>query len=649
MKICFGHSIGMGAVLLLVILVAPSFSQDTTRVALLHFERIGGDISYTYLEQAIPQTLKGYLNRSKKIDVSAEVLDETRLAQILPDSAATAKLKGFLEDQVLTDFLSHIRSRYSYLVMGRFWEYGQMVVVEGQVLDCRTGKTDFSVQADESTSKGGEKKFIRIEEFLAWKLLNEIETNLGQRIRIGIINFKMTGGDTSRFKFLEESIPTMLGTGLAVSRKLKLMEMKQRSELLEEIVKSKTERGIFDLTTALRIGHQINANYLIMGEFWHYKDRIRIDARCVNIETGEIILGEAINLENIEIDKVSDRINALAAQIRITIEKDVLSRGKPSKAIAVVSFPPFPDNRNNKLQTSHIRKTISRKLRLVPELRVKEDPEKIDRYLDTAEDRMKICSDLGVSTLLTLEFENYSDERIILDAEVYDFENPTSNSYATTKEGNFKELDDLVNQIVFEFLNSVGINPSVSDASSIKAIKVPRQRNRYTIGLKFASIERRDRAVFQDDGIGEYGEAFLGYHLETHFEMDCLVGYDQGKKGTDVRIYSLQPFVLGKYNFREDRVINPYAGGGIGGLLLARTHKPESQIMEEAGVIRLGLVALGGIEFQLLNRALSLSLELRWLYGQKSDSRSTASGYTFEGGRLGGFYVTGGVGYNFNF
>ena len=653
-SLCLRHFVCFVAFLQLSVLAQPIFSQDTTRIALLHFEQIGGDTSYAYLEEAIPRTLKGCLNRSRDVEVRVDILDEPRLEELSLGSESRTKIKGLPKDEILKELLEKIQDQYDYLILGRLWEEEQIVTVEGQAVDCESGKTDFRIHADEVGRECGERGFKKIEEFLAPKLLEEIETNLGKRIRIGIIDFKMTGGDTSQFKFLEESIPTMLGTGLSVSRRIKLIEMKQRDDLVNEIIKGKDETGIFDLTTALRIGNQINANYLIMGEFWHYKDKMRTDARCVNIETGEIVLSEGINLECIEIERVSDRINTLASQIRITIEKDFLNRTQPSRTVAVVSLPPFPKTRSNKVQAKHVRKAVSRKLRLVSGLRVKEDPKRINHYLNSAEDRMKICCDLGVSTLLTIEFESYGNEHIILGADGYDIENPTSEYCAVTKEGDFKEIDTFTNEIVFDFLRSLGIECPRIDAEEIRSIRVPKQVNRYTVGMRLASIERRDRRVFLDDGIGEYGEVFVSYHLENHFEIECLVGYDRGRKvrsqtENTSRVYSVQPFVVGKYNFLEDRTLNPYAGFGIGSLLLARVHEVDAESQQEAGAVRLGLMTLGGIELQLLHRLLSLNLELRWLYGQEADRRTTSSGYVFEGGHLGGFYVTGGAAYNFNF
>ncbi|GAG20199.1 unnamed protein product, partial [marine sediment metagenome] len=255
---------------------------------------------------------------------------------------------GFLADKNLEIITDCVKGDYSHILTGRFRERFGVIKAELHLIDCQTSRIIYSFQEkDRDTDKGetipegGEAVLER----LAKKFYKYIETHLVARIRIGLIDFEMTGG-SSDFCFLKKSIPTMLATGLSVSRQFLLIETK--AENLLESKRGESSKGISDPTTMIDGARKKNMNYLIIGEFWERKNKMRIDARCVSVETSEIILSEDITLKRIEVDNISEEIKFLASKIRIKIENDLMKKEKQIKSIAVISFPPRPNSKKSR-------------------------------------------------------------------------------------------------------------------------------------------------------------------------------------------------------------------------------------------------------------------------------------------------------------
>lgn len=608
---------------------------------------------------AIPQNLATRLNRSRVIDVNVTRLFEDSQTQSLADSVG--RLEGFLSDRQLQTLLAALRdSDYSLVLLGQIKVIGtrkNIISVECQVVDVPTGKIEFFINSHKLCES-------RFDEALVRELQNQFEINLTQKIRIGLLNFKMTYcDDSTRCPALQEAIPTMLGTGLSISEAITLVEMKEIDQLLALLTgTSKAREGIYDRNTALEIGHMINVNYLIMGEYWFHNNKVRIDSRCVNIETGEIILSKGINIDNFDVKVVTERINSLATEIRTTIEEDLLAIRKTAKAderpaspqitLSVVCFPPYPQDRSNKLRASQIRKTISSKLRLVEALSIKDDVKKIERYLNQSKDRLQITAELNVNHLISLEFENYNDLQYLLSADAYDVNNPTRTYFKDIQKASSLDADAMLNAIVFNYLKSLHLLTD-SLKTEIAGIVLPTWLERFSLGVKGGSIRRKDQQVFLNDGIGEYGEVFLNYNLINKLKFEFIMGYDTGKRkdinaSTRATIYSVQPGFAVKYNFRESKTINPYAGTGLSALLVPRALKTSTRT-DEAGDIKAGLMAFAGVEFALQGLPISFYLEPRYLIGLPVRAEAAGNEFSFKKGWLGGLYILGGIGYNFNY
>ena len=659
--LCFQNRMSVSCFLLILITAILMFTSalysqvSKTHFLILDFEQIGGDAKYKRLEQALSLQLTDDLNVLATPSLEVERFEDIKHdTPYLKSYSQKHPVIGFLPDDAIKDIIDSVQTVYNYIINGRFWEKSGIVHVEVCLINCPLGTKDYSITVT-GVEMMGEKP---IHEILSEKIIQYIKTFLTARICIGLIDFKMTGGD-SAFQFLEESIPTMLATGLSVSRECKLIEIKSET-LLKDMIQAGS-RGIFDLTTTLGIGKKINANYLIMGEYWECGEKIRIDARCVSIETAEIVLSEYVILDLVEISTITERMNELASKIRIMIEKDFLRREDRMRSIAVIGFPPKPNNRPNQLRTDCIYRTLVRKLRLGSDLPIKDDSQKINRYMKVKEDKLKICSDLEVNYLLTVQYETIEDDRIVLDIDLYDMQTPYQDVFRQTRTIHYKTAGGFIDATVFKTLEHIHGKAFDSDNyPEITKIKLPTFLTRWSIGAKYAFLWRTDGGdkMYLTRSSGDYIELLLNYYFNDRMQIEFHVGFDTGNRETKMAasgeikklVWGMQMGLAFKYDLVKIFTFDLY--GGLGGTFFRvfRNNRQEVTGLEDhAGDPGIGLISLVGLEIEWKKIGLSLYAEPRYIFGTKIKNITTTHiGEDIPGGRLGGFYMMIGTGYHFN-
>lgn len=114
----------------------------------------------------------------------------------------------------------------------------------------------------------------------------------GQDTRPGIAvlpfeNGGSYGQDKENFEALQKGIPGMLISELAQNPAARVVDRDNIVSMLGE--QDLARDGRVDAATAARIGKLVGARYMIMGSFVDLYGRFRMDARIVNVETGEIL------------------------------------------------------------------------------------------------------------------------------------------------------------------------------------------------------------------------------------------------------------------------------------------------------------------------------------------------------------------------
>ncbi len=98
------------------------------------------------------------------------------------------------------------------------------------------------------------------------------------------------GQDAEDFAALTVGIQQMLLTEFAANSNLRVVERSRIRDLLSELELGAS--GKVEASTAARIGQLVGAKYMVFGTFIDFYGDFRLDARIVNVETGEIIRTE---------------------------------------------------------------------------------------------------------------------------------------------------------------------------------------------------------------------------------------------------------------------------------------------------------------------------------------------------------------------
>lgn len=129
------------------------------------------------------------------------------------------------------------------------------------------------------------------------------------------------GQDKEDFDALEVGLQQMLLTEFAVNSGLRVVERGRIKALMEE--QDLGASGRVDQNTAARIGKLVGARYMVLGGFLDFYGDLRIDARVVNVETGEIVKSERVRDKR---DALYDSVVELAQKIGQGLDLPPLSR-----------------------------------------------------------------------------------------------------------------------------------------------------------------------------------------------------------------------------------------------------------------------------------------------------------------------------------
>lgn len=169
---------------------------------------------------------------------------------------------------------------------------------------------------------------------------------LAQDSRPGIAVFPFENGgsygqDKENFDALQVGLQQMLITEFAQNAQIRIVERGRIKELLAE--QDLGAAGRVDANTAARIGKLIGARYVILGGFIDFYGDFRIDARIVNVETGELVKVEKASDKR---DKLYTLVVNLANQVTRGLNLPALprqameqrqSREVPAEAVTLYS------------------------------------------------------------------------------------------------------------------------------------------------------------------------------------------------------------------------------------------------------------------------------------------------------------------------
>lgn len=111
---------------------------------------------------------------------------------------------------------------------------------------------------------------------------------------IAILDFdnNSIGEDKEKWEPMGKGIAQMLITDLSKATKLKVVERERIQYIMDEIELEK--KKAFDQNTVVRIGKLLGVHAMLFGGIAKIGDQMRLDARLIKVETGELIKAEEI-------------------------------------------------------------------------------------------------------------------------------------------------------------------------------------------------------------------------------------------------------------------------------------------------------------------------------------------------------------------
>jgi TolB-like protein len=114
----------------------------------------------------------------------------------------------------------------------------------------------------------------------------------GGETTLAILYFDYSGHDAS-LEALRKGLAQMLISDLAAADNLRVVERERLQAVLEEHKLAKS--GKIDAATAARVGKLLGARYLVLGSYFDALGAFRVDARLVDVETGEVVKSVGAN------------------------------------------------------------------------------------------------------------------------------------------------------------------------------------------------------------------------------------------------------------------------------------------------------------------------------------------------------------------
>lgn len=121
--------------------------------------------------------------------------------------------------------------------------------------------------------------------------LNQENAAAEDATRLAILYFENTS-DKKELDGLRKGLASMLISDLSELKGLQVVERDRLQEVLEEQELSNSEK--FDPSTAAEVGKLLGAEKILIGSYFEMMGQLRIDARTIDVETGEILHSEGL-------------------------------------------------------------------------------------------------------------------------------------------------------------------------------------------------------------------------------------------------------------------------------------------------------------------------------------------------------------------
>ena len=155
--------------------------------------------------------------------------------------------------------------------------------------------------------------------------------------KIVAVSYFDNTSDLEEYNPLSKGLADMLITDLSNVKSIKIVEREKLESLLKEIKLG--ESKFMDESTIQKLGEGLGAGYILTGSYLIMGNTMRIDARLVNVGTGEVFMGEEITGEKdtfFELEK--NLVEKLISVLNLSLSK---SEERRLKKVQTKSFDSF--------------------------------------------------------------------------------------------------------------------------------------------------------------------------------------------------------------------------------------------------------------------------------------------------------------------
>lgn len=112
---------------------------------------------------------------------------------------------------------------------------------------------------------------------------------------IAVLDFN-NNSPNKNWNYMEKAIAEIFSAKLSNYPNFKVVERERIDRILKEITLSQS--GLVDVHTAVKVGKILGATAMVMGSVTQLGETIVVSARLVDVETGQIFLGQMSSCEN---------------------------------------------------------------------------------------------------------------------------------------------------------------------------------------------------------------------------------------------------------------------------------------------------------------------------------------------------------------
>jgi TolB-like protein len=119
--------------------------------------------------------------------------------------------------------------------------------------------------------------------------------------------------DRERYDPLEWGISSMLISSLQGATELKVIERERLKWILEEH-QLQSDPSKVDQSTAVRMGKLLGAQTMLVGQLMVVGDKMRVDARLIDVETSEVLMTEQVTEKAKDLFDIIDKLSLKVAK-----------------------------------------------------------------------------------------------------------------------------------------------------------------------------------------------------------------------------------------------------------------------------------------------------------------------------------------------